>query len=53
MRSGIRSTAARSAAAPLAASCAALLKQKHPGATPESIELALPLLIWLRRRRAS
>jgi subtilisin family serine protease len=30
-----------SSAAPLAASCAALLKQKHPAATPESIELAL------------
>jgi subtilisin family serine protease len=30
-----------SAAAPLAASCAALLKQKHPEARPASIEMAL------------
>ena len=30
-----------SSAAPLAASCAALLKEKHPGATAASIEMAL------------
>ncbi len=38
---GLGECGGTSAAAPLAASCAALLKQKHPAATPASIEMAL------------
>lgn len=38
---GIGDGGGTSAAAPLAASCAALLKQKHPAARPDSIEIAL------------